>query len=237
MIIKSTPNKDFTVMRNAVLTRSDLSLKAKGLWAFLMTKPDGWQTTIRGLAAQLPEGKDAIMATLRELEAVGLYAKKRVNNKDGTFSWEDFVFDEPCPGLPYMDNPNPANPPQVNTDKVNTELRVLPKGNTSDSNKSDLSEASFSKLVVALGQSSAVRYLPGRKQKLKARLKNFTFSEILLAATNLGRSPYHTGDNPNNVRYATVDFLLRSDEQIDKWLVTDDPAAPPQLDLTKLEIR
>lgn len=135
MIIKSKPNRDFTVMRNDVLERTDLSLKAKGLWAFLMTKPDGWRTSIAGLEAQLPEGRDAIMAALKELSAIGLYRKEMIHRPDGTFTWEDFVFDQPHTGFPYTDKPLTGkpyteNPRQVNTELVNTEKVKVSKDTT-----------------------------------------------------------------------------------------------------------
>lgn len=64
-------------------------------------------------------------------------------------------------------------------------------------------------------------YTSGRKQKLKKRLKSFTKEEILQATRNLSTSPWHMGDNPNGTKYATVDFILRSDEMVEKWLNHD----------------
>lgn len=127
MIIKNKPANNFTILRNGALERKDLSLKAKGLYAFLMSKPDGWNVSIAGLASQLQEGESSIGSALKELEVHKYYRKKRVHNNDGTFSWETFFYDEPQKDSPYpenpcMDNPVMENEPLVNTDIVNTDI-------------------------------------------------------------------------------------------------------------------
>lgn len=122
MIVRNKPSKDFTVIRNAPLENKALSLKAKGLWAFLMSKPDGWQVSVRGLEVQLLEGKDAIMSALKELETVGLYRKSAQRNSKGHLEYQDFVYDKPCAVNPSTEKPNTENPLQVKTDRVKTDL-------------------------------------------------------------------------------------------------------------------
>jgi len=57
----------------------------------------------------------------------------------------------------------------------------------------------------------------GRKKKLMLRRKKFTENQLIEAISNLSQSSWHTGGNDRGWR-ADPDFLLRSDEQIDKWL-------------------
>lgn len=61
------------------------------------------------------------------------------------------------------------------------------------------------------------RATTGRKDRLAARLKTFTLEQILKAVENLSKSKFHQGDNDRNW-VADPDFLIRNDEQIDKWL-------------------
>lgn len=68
----------------------------------------------------------------------------------------------------------------------------------------------------------------GRRRKLKKRLKEFSKDDILLAAEHLSQSSWHMGNNPNNKKYATVDFLLRSDEKIEEWLFAEPEQAQVQ---------
>lgn len=57
-----------------------------------------------------------------------------------------------------------------------------------------------------------------RREKLESRLKKYSLEQIKKAAEALLKSPFHTGKNQDGTWYADPDFLLRNDEQIDKWL-------------------
>ena len=63
--------RDYTVMSNHHLRNANLSLKAKGLLSMMLSLPEDWNYTTRGLAKICKEGVDAIGAALRELEAAG----------------------------------------------------------------------------------------------------------------------------------------------------------------------
>ena len=70
--------RDYTVMSNHHLRNGKLSLKAKGLLSMMLSLPEDWNYTTRGLAAICKEGVDAIGGALRELETAGY--KYRKNN-------------------------------------------------------------------------------------------------------------------------------------------------------------
>lgn len=61
--------RDFTIITNAALRDTNLSLKAKGLLALMLSEHDGWNFTIKGLSAKCKEGVDAVAAIVKELEA------------------------------------------------------------------------------------------------------------------------------------------------------------------------
>ena len=69
--------RDYTVMCNHHLKDSNLSLKAKGLLSMMLSLPDEWNYTTRGLAAICKEGVDAIGKTLKELELAGYIIRHR----------------------------------------------------------------------------------------------------------------------------------------------------------------
>ena len=52
--------RDYTVMSNHHLRNHELSLKAKGLLSMMLSLPDDWNYTTRGLAKICKEGVDAI---------------------------------------------------------------------------------------------------------------------------------------------------------------------------------
>ena len=59
--------KEITVMSNHHLRNANLSLKAKGLLSMMLSLPEDWNYTTRGLAKICKEGVDAIGAVLWEL--------------------------------------------------------------------------------------------------------------------------------------------------------------------------
>lgn len=94
MIIRSEKNNNYTTICNVALNDINLSLKAKGLWAFIMSKPDNWSVSSRGLETQLKEGRDAIMAALKELEDAGYLERGEKRHKDGKWSTGSSVLHE-----------------------------------------------------------------------------------------------------------------------------------------------
>lgn len=76
------------------------------------------------------------------------------------------------------------------------------------------------------------RTTTGRERKLKARLKVFSMEQILKALENLSKSPWHRGVNDRGWQ-ADPDFLIRSDEQVDKWLNKDMDEAKELASITR----
>ncbi|NCB30796.1 MAG: helix-turn-helix domain-containing protein, partial [Clostridia bacterium] len=64
-------NKDFTVMSNHHLRNKELTLKAKGLQSLMLSLPESWDYTTKGLSKICKDGIDSICATIKELEAQG----------------------------------------------------------------------------------------------------------------------------------------------------------------------
>lgn len=55
--------------------------------------------------------------------------------------------------------------------------------------------------------------------KLKQRLKSFDISELLLAAENIKKDPFMQGQNDRHKFYGTLEYILRNDGNVEKWLV------------------
>jgi len=67
----------FTQVANGVLTDSRLTAKAKGLYAYLYSKPDGWDFAIDRIALEMADGRKSINAGLQELESFGFLTRKK----------------------------------------------------------------------------------------------------------------------------------------------------------------
>ena len=75
--------RDYTVMSNHHLRNGKLSLKAKGLLSMMLSLPEDWNYTTRGLAAICKEGVDAIGGALRELETAGYIVRHQLRDRQG----------------------------------------------------------------------------------------------------------------------------------------------------------
>lgn len=136
--------RDYTVMSNFHLKDMNLSLKAKGLLSMMLSLPETWNYTTRGLAAICKEGVDAIGSTIRELEAAGYIVRRLLRGEGGRIADTEYVIyeqpqgpDTPSPepegpdmpsphtGFPYAAKPDvvgpcAGKPAQLNTDQVST---------------------------------------------------------------------------------------------------------------------
>ena len=70
-VFRVEKTKDFTVMSNYHLRDVELSLKAKGLLSLMLSLPEDWDYTTKGLACICKDGVDSITSALKELENHG----------------------------------------------------------------------------------------------------------------------------------------------------------------------
>lgn len=75
----------------------------------------------------------------------------------------------------------------------------------------------FEELIKELDTPRA-KFPAERRAKLKRRLKTFKADELILAAKNIKASPHMQGNNDNNKFYGTIEYLLRNDGNVEKWL-------------------
>ena len=80
--------KDYTVMSNHHLRNKNLSLKAKGLLSQMLSLPDDWDYTLKGLAAINKESVDAIRTAIWELEDAGYVVRTRVRDERGCLQFD-----------------------------------------------------------------------------------------------------------------------------------------------------
>lgn len=59
----------------------------------------------------------------------------------------------------------------------------------------------------------------GRKKMITARLRRYSFAELVQAMENIRKSNWHCGTDPkNSTFYAKPDFIFRNDDKVDEWL-------------------
>jgi hypothetical protein len=68
----------FTQVSNDVLNDKNLSAKAKGVFAYLYSKPDDWDFAVERIISDFKDGRDSIISGLKELEAFSYLKRKRL---------------------------------------------------------------------------------------------------------------------------------------------------------------
>ena len=129
--------RDYTVMSNHHLRNANLSLKAKGLLYMMLSLPEDWNYTTRGLAKICKEGVDAIGAALRELEGAGYIVRHQRRDKSGRITDTEYViYEQPQPDMSQPDtaSPDTENPDMVKPDTEKPAELNIEKSNTKKSN-------------------------------------------------------------------------------------------------------
>lgn len=84
-----TLKENYTRIPNDILHHKDISLKEKGLWAYLNSKPDGWDFSSERIALENKENKDTIKRILKRLIELKLITRDR--KSDGRYDY--FLWD------------------------------------------------------------------------------------------------------------------------------------------------
>lgn len=127
--------RDYTVMSNHHLRNANLSLKAKGLLSMMLSLPEDWNYTTRGLAAICKEGVDAIGGALRELETAGYIVRHQLRDRQGRISDTEYViYEQPQPKNPDTPQPDTASPDTENPDMVKPDTEKPTELNIEKSN-------------------------------------------------------------------------------------------------------
>ncbi len=83
-------------MANHHLRNTELSLKAKGLLSLMLSLPDNWDYTTKGLSCICKDGIDSINATIKELEISGYLIRRRIRNDKGQLTTTEYtIFEKP----------------------------------------------------------------------------------------------------------------------------------------------
>jgi hypothetical protein len=144
-VIRRRHNARFASLPNAIWEDPRLTVEAKGVLGYLLSRPHNWNVRPQQVAQVLDLGKDRLQRIFRELIAAG-YVTREQSRDESTKSFgtiEYVVRDEPEPvaSLPQPENPAPAEPqpekPQPGTTAAYKVREVL----NTESNKDDADDA------------------------------------------------------------------------------------------------
>lgn len=95
-IVRAPRKQGFVVIPNQAVEDRRLSYRARGLLAYLLSRPDGWRTDSERLAETAREGRDAVRTALRELESADYLRRHRGQDERGHWVTETVVIDDPA---------------------------------------------------------------------------------------------------------------------------------------------
>jgi predicted transcriptional regulator len=131
--------KHFTIILNEVLQTNEMSARAKGLYAYLISLPDDWKIYKTELTRHFTEGRDALDSAFKELEQAGYIEKAQRRNTEGQFAGyvyrvheskyktkalsENQLSDFQVTGNQLSENPSLQRTQKLSTDKPSTHDR------------------------------------------------------------------------------------------------------------------
>ena len=154
-VFRVEKTKDFTIMSNHHLRNTELSLKAKGLLSLMLSLPEDWDYTTKGLAHICKDGVDSITTALKELERHGYLTRQRLRYDNGQLGDIEYTIHEqpvstentglspkrenprqvnPGQAKPEQGEPGQENPAQLNTNQTKTDLSSTEISNPIPSN-------------------------------------------------------------------------------------------------------
>jgi hypothetical protein len=146
-VFRVEKTRDYTVMSNHHLRNRELSLKAKGLLSLMLSLPDEWDYTLKGLAKLSRDGVDSVRSAVVELEKEGYVLRRQNRDALGRLATNEYAVYElprqtksvldlpssenPTTDLPLSENPTQSNTKEQITQELNTHLIKYPSINPS----------------------------------------------------------------------------------------------------------
>ncbi|MBQ8400951.1 MAG: helix-turn-helix domain-containing protein, partial [Clostridia bacterium] len=93
-VFRVEKSREFTVIANCVFKDKSLSAKAKGLLAEMLSLPESWDYTLKGLTYLFADGLDSIRQGIRELEEHGYIVRERKRDEKGRLGGTEYVIYE-----------------------------------------------------------------------------------------------------------------------------------------------
>jgi hypothetical protein len=95
---------------NDLLNSIYISFKAKGMYAYIQSKPDNWEFSAERISKQVKEGLPSVISALKELENFGYLARNRYQNNKGFWVVDYLLYEIPIEENLITGKPNEENP-------------------------------------------------------------------------------------------------------------------------------
>lgn len=164
----------FGMVPNSLLNNSDISLKAKGLFGYMQSKPEGWIFSAKSIAFQSKESIDSVSSGLKELEKFGYLIREKKQSSKGFSTVYKLTYDckKPITENPILENPILENP--ILGKSLNNSKK--------DISKKDISNKEERESALAFFKSNFPSQFDVLMMQYKSRINDFVkFSELFEA--------------------------------------------------------
>ena len=245
-IYRQKRKSNYTIVPNEMLNNKELSWKAKGMLAYLLSLPDKWEVYAAHLRTVSVDGNDSTVSGLNELMHFKyVWRKPRSGSEPG--GWEYLVFDEPQLEDPFRDGNSPsrdfpeAGKPATSKEKEEEvskqieETPIVPNGDTGLLFPTEQLSTDSPRIANRSAMASRSNAIPGKTAEFQARANrllgrrpttNWSRNEIKAAANwldtteeewKLLESFYaHRGEKDYYCRTTMITLLNNWASEIDK---------------------
>lgn len=199
MVFRIEKNKNYTTMSNYHLRDKNLTFKAKGLLSMMLSLPDDWDYSIRGLEKISLESKNTINKILKELEQYGYLERKRIYCNGKISKWEYYVYEKPNLQGKNLD---PKNQDLENEDLENWDVNKITK---------ELNTKEKKKIIIKEKFETFWKAYPKKLNRAKALTwfekhlpDDETFNTIMIKLEMFKNTDQWQKDNGQFIPYATT---------------------------------
>ena len=140
--IRHSKERDYTILDNTFLKDIELSWKAKGLFAYILSLPEDWKIYMSDLQNRATDGETALRSAIKELTEKGYIKQTRLKDEQGR--WASYAYEiiekplveKPNVEKPNVEKPNVENPALLNTNNTkDSDINKTKKSAKADTQK------------------------------------------------------------------------------------------------------
>lgn len=182
-IYRIKKNDNFVVMDKTFLYNRNLSWKAKGILAFMLSKPDDWTFYIDELVKHSTDGEHSFRAGFKELTEQGYVKRKPVREGQRIKRWETLVYENPLlSDSQDVENLNVENQDVEKQDVGNQALLSINNTKNNSTNNNNTKNDIYIRSIFEHWNSKGIirhrELTQKRKSAINARLKSYSVKEL-----------------------------------------------------------
>ncbi len=231
-IIRTLKDEDpYARISRSLLQDDSLSYEARGLAAYLLSKPENWEIEVSDLIKQSPDGRDKIYRVLKELERSGYLKRERERGKTGHLGKVCYVLFE-SKNLANLSTSGFATSGKTISGKTTSgkpapyiERKEQTKELTNEREKYMSPDGDGAVCREVFSHWQAVMEHPGakltgdRRAKILARFREgYTVEQMRQSIDGCKLSPFHMGDNDRGRKFDALTLILRDGEHVERFI-------------------